>query len=118
MSIESEEIAGLEVDILEIRNQLTDMKVVTSALQQYTAELARIVQQLEVSGNISTVTHISDRYRLVIERAASTKGVDGFKVECNGDGLNLVQAQAEIMYNYAKDLTNQVIRDIIEKGDG
>ena len=36
-----------------------------------------------------TVTHqtINGKYRLVIERAASTKGVLGYKVEVNGDEL-------------------------------
>mgnify|MGYP001618261885 CR=1 FL=1 len=38
------------------------------------------------------VTHVSPgtRYRIVIERAASTKGVLGFKVESNGDDINQV----------------------------
>jgi len=39
-----------------------------------------------------TVTHqtINGKYRMVIERAASTKGVLGYKVETNGDNLDEV----------------------------
>jgi hypothetical protein len=38
------------------------------------------------------VTHqtINGKYRMVIERAASTKGVLGYKVETNGDNLDEV----------------------------
>jgi hypothetical protein len=37
-----------------------------------------------------TVTHqnVGQRYRLVIERAASTKGVLGYKIEVNSDSAN------------------------------
>ena len=91
MSLESEKIAGMEIDILKIRNRLNKDKI--------------------------TVTHISEnsKYRLVIERAASTKGVDGFKVEINGDDFDQVQMQVEALYGYAKDLTNPSIGGNVEK---
>lgn len=54
-----------------------------------------------------TVTHIhlNQRYRVVIERAASTKGKDGFKVEANSDSLEEVKREAEALYNEAKRVT-------------
>ena len=48
---------------------------------------------------------INGRYRMVIERAASTKGVDGFKIEANGDDIELVRIDASMLYDKAKDLT-------------
>ncbi len=50
------------------------------------------------------VTHqtINGKYRIVIERAASTKGVDGFKIEANGDDLSLVELDAHTLYDYAQ----------------
>ncbi len=48
------------------------------------------------------VTHINQnqRYRIVIERAA-VKGIDGFKVEANGDDLSMVETDAKRLYQYA-----------------
>lgn len=57
------------------------------------------------------VTHINQgqSYRVQIERAASTKGIDGFKVEANGDNANLVLADAQFLYAQANVLTKSVI---------
>ena len=89
MSLESEKIAELEIDILEIRNRLNRDKV--------------------------SVIHIAQnqRYRLVIERAASTKGVDGFKVEINGDDFDIVQNQVKALYDYAKQLTDGKVEALL-----
>jgi len=53
------------------------------------------------------VIHINQgqKYRMVIERAASTKGVDGFKVEANGDDMAEVEADIEKLYINAKTIT-------------
>ena len=93
MSLESEKIAGLEIDVLM---------------------LGKEVGKLQRGG---TITHIfvNQRYRLVVERAASTKGVDGFKIEVNGDDFDDVQNQIQALYAYAKDLTNPVISGNMEK---
>jgi len=48
------------------------------------------------------IYHINGKYRVVFEQAASTKGVIGFKVEANGDDVNSVQTEAEIMLVWAK----------------
>ena len=48
---------------------------------------------------------VNQRYRMVIERAASTKGVDGFKIEANGDDLATVEADANLLYVKAKIMT-------------
>ncbi len=50
-----------------------------------------------------TVLHqtINGKYRIVIERAASTKGVDGFKVEANGDDIEQVKKDVADLYDYA-----------------
>ena len=48
---------------------------------------------------------VNQRYRIVIERAASTKGVDGFKVEANGDDSAEVLADAHILYKQAIGMT-------------
>lgn len=54
----------------------------------------------------STVTHITvnGKYRLQLERSA-VKGVDGFKVECNGDDMEVVRVDAQKLYDYAIGLT-------------
>ncbi|MCK9569917.1 hypothetical protein M0R72_13315 [Candidatus Pacearchaeota archaeon] len=54
---------------------------------------------------------VNQRYRIVIERAASTKGVDGFKVEANGDDMTLVEADAYLLYSKVKDMTAPVAQD-------
>ena len=55
----------------------------------------------------STVTHqtINGRYRIILERAASTKGVDGFKVEVNSDSITVAQEEIQILYDTAKMMT-------------
>ena len=46
-----------------------------------------------------TVMHITQnsRYRIVIERAASTKGTLGYKVEVNGDVLSQVKLDVQVL---------------------
>ena len=53
-----------------------------------------------------TITHIHEntRYKIVFERAV-VKGVDGFKVEANGDDLEQVQLETTKLYDYAKSKT-------------
>ncbi len=51
------------------------------------------------------VYQVNGKYRIVIERAASTKGVDGFKVEANGDDIELVKIDAQILYHVAQGIT-------------
>lgn len=46
--------------------------------------------------------HFGIKYRIQFEQAASTKGQLGFKVEANGDELDLVKASAIILLNFAK----------------
>lgn len=49
------------------------------------------------------VIHITmnSQYRIVIERAASsTKGIDGFKVEANGDSLEKVERDVVRLYRF------------------
>ena len=54
-----------------------------------------------------TVNHIQvgTKYRIVIERAASTKGVDGFKVEANGDDIQQVETDITRLYDSAQAIT-------------
>lgn len=47
---------------------------------------------------------VNGKYRMQIERSA-TKGIDGFKVEANGDDMILVEADAVILYNKVKGMT-------------
>ncbi len=54
------------------------------------------------------VTHITQngRYRIVIERAA-TKGIDGFKIEANGDEIDSVKTDIENLYIYAQNIAKK-----------
>ncbi len=54
---------------------------------------------------METVTHINQgqKYRIVIERAASTKGEDGFKVEANGDEISLVTLDVRSLYDQVQE---------------
>ncbi len=63
------------------------------------------------------VTHITQngKYRIVIERAASTKGVDGFKVEANGDEIGQVEADANRLYAIAMAATFKTMEPLKEK---
>ena len=53
------------------------------------------------------IRHITEngKYRMVIERAASTKGIDGFKVEANGDIKEQVLLDVLSLYKEAIELT-------------
>ena len=48
------------------------------------------------------ITHVGQKYRVVFEQAASTKGVIGFKCEANGDNLAEVEIDAALLLDYAK----------------
>ncbi len=50
------------------------------------------------------VIHVNSRYRVVFERSA-VKGVDGFKIEANGDEIDKVVADAEGLYKQAIHVT-------------
>ena len=60
------------------------------------------------------VKHITlnGKYKMVIERAASTKGIDGFKVEANGDDLSNLEVDIRLLYGKAKDLTATAIPEV------
>ena len=94
MSLESETIEALKIDVLM---------------------LGKEVGKLQRGG---TVTHIfvNQRYRLVIERAASTKGIDGFKIEVNGDDFDDTQNQLQALYSYAKQLTDGKVETLEKRG--
>jgi hypothetical protein len=48
---------------------------------------------------------INSRYRIKIERAASTKGVLGYTIEANGDTMGDVLLNIEYMKNNIEGLT-------------
>ena len=50
------------------------------------------------------VIHINSRYRVVFERSA-VKGVDGFKVEANGDDYPQTMLDAQSLYDEAVRFT-------------
>ena len=50
---------------------------------------------------------INGKYRVVFERSA-VKGIDGFKVEANGDEIEQVEKDAQILYNYVKKSTEVI----------
>ena len=56
-----------------------------------------------------TIEHrnVGQKYRIVIERAASTKGVDGFKVEANGDDMLEVETDITRLYDSAQAIINR-----------
>ena len=47
---------------------------------------------------------VNGKYRVVFERSA-VKGVDGFKVEANGDDMEAVRKDANDLYDYAQNIT-------------
>jgi len=52
-------------------------------------------------------TYPNSRYKVVFERSASsTKGIDGFKVEANGDEIAQVEKEASELYTYAQIKTS------------
>lgn len=64
-------------------------------------------EDLSLISNEVKHTHqtINGKYRICIERAASTKGIDGFKVEANGDVLPEVKMDVDALYAYAMRVT-------------
>ncbi len=49
---------------------------------------------------------INGKFRITIERAASsTRQIDGFKVEANGDVIEAVEHDIQRLYNYAQQIT-------------
>ena len=56
-----------------------------------------------------TVLHTIEngKYKIVFERAASTKGVDGFKIEANGDDMEALKEEAKSLYGYARQVTDE-----------
>ena len=48
------------------------------------------------------IIHKDSKYRIVFEQAASTKGVLGFKVEVNGDLIDIVKAESIELLDFAK----------------
>jgi hypothetical protein len=63
------------------------------------------------------VTHISlnSRYRVKIERAASTKGVLGYTVEANGDSLEEVVSEVESLKLSVEAMTPMSLPEAKEK---
>ncbi len=57
---------------------------------------------------------INGKYEIQLEKAASTKGQDGFKVVVKGDDYDQVKQEAEALYEYAKNLTKLVGRQLTE----
>ena len=54
--------------------------------------------------------NVNQRYRVTVERAASsTKQIDGFKVEANGDDLDTTKFDAADLYDYAIKITRTSI---------
>ena len=52
----------------------------------------------------TTIYHVNGKYRVVFERSA-VKGIDGFKVEANGDDIESVRKDANDLYNYAQNVS-------------
>ena len=50
------------------------------------------------------IYYVNGKYRVVFERSA-VKGIDGFKVEANGDERNQVVKDAQALYEDAIHLT-------------
>lgn len=48
---------------------------------------------------------VDRKYRVTFEKAAGVKTGDGFKVEANGDDMQMVITQAQALYEQAKALT-------------
>jgi len=48
---------------------------------------------------------VNGKYKIQFERGA-TKGIDGFKVEVNGDNLAEAQSEVSALYEWAKERTN------------
>jgi len=61
--------------------------------------------------NETKVIHVNSRYRVVFERSA-VKGVDGFKVEANGDDMEAVKKDANILYDHAQRETQPITMEV------
>jgi hypothetical protein len=61
--------------------------------------------------NLVTNVTLNSKYRMVIERAASTKGVLGYKVEANGDDLITVTAEIRLMKINAEEIAGKTIEE-------
>ena len=59
------------------------------------------------------IYHVNGKYQVVFERSA-VKGIDGFKVEANGDDIEAVGKDANDLYCYAQKETTITIRTISE----
>lgn len=55
---------------------------------------------------LEETTQVIHKYRIVIERAA-VKGIDGFKVETNGDEIDSVKKDIETLYVYAQNIAKK-----------
>lgn len=47
---------------------------------------------------------LNSRYRVCFEQAASANKIDGFKIESNGDDLEVTISKATLLYLAAKDI--------------
>ncbi len=61
-----------------------------------------------------TVNHyqVNGRYRIVVERAASTKGVLGYKVEANGDDIKTILEDIEILKVGIEDTAGITVSEV------
>ncbi len=66
----------------------------------------------------SITTHITQngKYRIVIERAASTKGTLGYKIEANNDDLSLLAVDIESLKAEAEKVAGLQISET-KKGE-
>ena len=56
-------------------------------------------------------TTVNGKYRVVFERSA-VKGIDGFKVEANGDDYAQTMNDAQSLYNEANRFTAPVMKEL------
>jgi len=54
---------------------------------------------------------VEQKYRVVVERAASTKGVLGYKIEANGDNLAMVLADIITIKNEVETIAPVPVTD-------
>ncbi len=61
--------------------------------------------------NETKVIHqtINGRYRVVFERSA-VKGIDGFKVEANGDDIEIVKKDALDLYGWTQSIAKSEVK--------
>ena len=58
------------------------------------------------------IYQVNGKYRIVIERAASTKGVLGYKVEANGDSLLDVVGDIDQLKTDAEKIAGLTILEV------